>query len=34
MANIIQQKASFTAYPATLFNTYLDSKEHAAAIDD
>ena len=34
MANIIHQTVSFTASPATLFNIYLDSKEHAAAIND
>jgi len=34
MATMIHQKVSFTAQPATLFNIYLDSKEHAAAIDD
>jgi len=31
---MIHQKVSFTALPATLFNIYLDSNEHAAAIDD
>jgi hypothetical protein len=34
MANMIHQKASFTASPEALFNIYLDSKKHGAAIDD
>lgn len=34
MANVINQKVSFTASPAALFNIYLDSKKHGAAIDD
>ncbi|MCI0428190.1 MAG: SRPBCC domain-containing protein [Nitrospiraceae bacterium] len=34
MANIIHQTVSFTASPAALFNIYLDSKKHGAAIDD
>jgi len=34
MADVIQQKISFTASPATLFNLYLDSKKHGAAIED
>ncbi len=34
MADMIQQKISFTASPATLFNIYLDSKKHGAAIED
>lgn len=34
MANVIRQKVSFTVSPARLFNIYLDSKKHGAAIDD
>jgi hypothetical protein len=34
MANMIHQKVSFSASPATLFNIYLDPKKHGAAIDD
>ena len=34
MANVINQKVSFTASPEALFNIYLDSKKHGAAIDD
>jgi activator of HSP90 ATPase len=34
MVNMLHQKVSFTASPSTLFNVYLDSKKHGAAIDD
>jgi activator of HSP90 ATPase len=34
MANMIRQKVTFSASPRELFNIYLDSKKHGAAIDD
>ena len=34
MVSIIHQKAMFSASPRELFNIYLDSKKHCAAIDD
>ena len=34
MVSIIYQKVTFSASPRELFNIYLDSKKHGAAIDD
>ena len=34
MSNMISQKVAFGASPRQLFQTYLDSKKHGAAIDD
>lgn len=34
MANMIHQKVTFSVSPRELFNIYLDSKKHGAAIDD
>lgn len=33
MTNMISQKVTFGASPRELFQTYLDSKKHGAAID-
>lgn len=33
MASLIRQKVTFSASPRELFNIYLDSKKHGAAID-
>ena len=34
MASLIRQTVTFSASPRELFNIYLDSKKHGAAIDD
>ena len=34
MVSIIHQKVMFSTSPRELFNIYLDSKKHGAAIDD
>lgn len=34
MENVIRQSVRFKASPEALFNIYLDSKKHGAAIDD